>query len=272
MPDIQSLSFAFSPCPNDTFIFAAMVKGYLGHGAISPPALLDIEELNQVAGRRTHDVVKVSVAAYPQFAEDYQILPSGAALGLNVGPLLVRAKTAPPSPPEGAAILIPGERTTANLLLKEFYPHIAGRTPTLFSEIIPAIQTGKCQYGLLIHEGRFTYQSSGLELVADLGKLWTERYGLPIPLGVICARRDLPEGLKQQLAQRIRESIRYARAHLEEVRDYVAQHAQELSPEVQAQHIELYVNDFSLDLGPTGRRAIERLLHVAGFAGEGYIL
>ncbi|PID90459.1 MAG: 1,4-dihydroxy-6-naphthoate synthase [Bacteroidetes bacterium] len=261
MRTLRDLDFAFSPCPNDTYIFGALVEGLMGDNwRIARPTLLDIEELNRAANKGLYDVVKVSVAAYPLFADQYDILPCGGALGFGVGPLVVRAKNAPQTPPEGASILIPGEQTTANLLLSTFYPQVGERRVKLFSEIMPAIAAGECEYGVIIHEGRFTYRSHGLELVSDLGELWTEQYGLPIPLGVICVHRDMEQGLKGMVADGIRKSLAYAHAHPEGVAGYIAKNAQELSEEVQLEHIRLYVNDFSMDLGELGWEAIRRLV------------
>ena len=251
----DNLQWAYSPCPNDTFIFGALAGGKLPNThSIPEPQLLDIEQLNTLAQQGSADVIKVSAALYAEVQESYQILPAGSALGYGVGPLLVARQPIVVTPE--CSVAIPGRKTTANMLLSCFYPHLERREPVLFSEIEGAVQRGEYDLGLLIHEGRFTYQERGLVKIADMGQLWEARYGIPIPLGVICIRRTLPEPLKREVAEAIRASLLYARAHPDDIWPYVRQHAQVMDDSVMHSHIALYVNDFSLELGPAGRSAI----------------
>lgn len=262
-----NLRWAFSPCPNDTFTFGALVLGLLPeYPQIPTPQHLDIDQLNALAAVGGADVVKVSTAAYRYVAADYQVLESGAALGFGVGPLLVSRAGWEMGKASQCRVAIPGERTTANALLSHFYPALQQKEVYVFSEIEQAVNSGAADLGLLIHEGRFTYQSKGLACVADLGALWEEEYGIPIPLGVICARRSLDEAVKVRVAHAIQASVQYAWVHSERIWDYVLAHAAEMDRDVVRQHIELYVTRFSESLGAEGRAAVLRL---GGLGGEG---
>jgi len=256
---MSELTFGFSPCPNDTFAFHALVHGLVDAPARVRPVLLDIEELNRRAHDGELDLTKLSFGALPAVADRYAMLRSGAALGRGVGPLVVARE--PLSLAEAAAgpIAIPGRETTAFLLLRLLAPELGEPVELRYDEILGAVACGDVSAGLIIHESRFTYAEHGLVKVADLGELWEARSGLPIPLAAICARRDLDEDLRAQLEAAIRASVEYAFAHPEASREYVRAHSQELSDEVCDRHIALYVNGFSVDLGDEGLAAIEAL-------------
>lgn len=221
----------------------------------------DIEVLNAGVMEHLPDVSKISCAVLPAIAKHYRLLDSGAALGRGNGPLLVRRK-GEQSPLRHIAV--PGEHTTANALVKRLFPEIEQRTPMLFSDIAAAVERGEFDGGVLIHEGRFVYERRHLELVADLGLEWEARTQLPLPLGGIVVRRELPEDVQQRVERVLRRSVEYAFAHPMTSREFVKQHAQELEDDVIDKHISLFVNDFSLSLGDEGRAAMEALtgLHV----------
>ena len=248
------LRLAISPCPNDTFMFDAMINGRINtEGLKFEVDYLDIEQLNAAAAEQKYDITKCSTALLSAIYDHYSLLDSGSALGRGNGPLLVRRKGF-----EGAlhSIVVPGLHTTANMLIERLFPEIERRTPRLFSEIADAVAAGEYDGGVLIHEGRFVYQRYNLELVADLGLEWERRTSLPLPLGSIVARRDLDSEVVERV---LRRSIEYAFANPMASRDYVKQHAQELEDRVIDSHIALFVNDFSLSLGDEGRRAVEML-------------
>ncbi len=217
---------------------------------------LDIEQLNAAALDQRYDITKCSTALLPAIYDRYVLLDSGSALGRGNGPLLVRRKgdTAPLR-----HIAVPGEHTTANALVKSLFPEIESRTPRLFSEIAASVERGEYDGGVLIHEGRFVYHKSNLELVADLGVEWERRTTLPLPLGSIVASRELDDRTVSEFEALLHRSIAYAFAHPTISRDYIKQHAQELDDAVIDSHIALFVNDYSLSLGEEGRRAIEQL-------------
>jgi 1,4-dihydroxy-6-naphthoate synthase len=249
-----TLSLGFSPCPNDTFVFHALV-----HGLVDGPPVdvtyADIDVLNGLALRGALDVVKVSYAVLPRL-RGYTLLGSGGALGRGCGPLVLTAAPATADALRGATIAVPGEDTTAYLLLRLWDPGFAGVKVMPFDTIMPAVAAGEVDAGLVIHESRFTYPSYGLHLVADLGDWWEGETGLPIPLGAIVARPE--HAAEAEVA--IRRSVEYAWAHPEASRDYVLAHSQELAPQVVDAHIALYVSEFTRDLGDEGRRAVETLL------------
>jgi 1,4-dihydroxy-6-naphthoate synthase len=237
--DRPALNFAFSPCPNDTFAFHALVHG-LVPGPPVTPHLDDIEALNIRAGTAAAEVTKVSIAAYGHGLGDRLVLlRAGGAAGFGVGPIVV-ARSARAV---GGRIAIPGEGTTAALLLRQL-----GRFDTVvmrFDQIEEAVLRGEADCGVLIHEGRFTYQAKGLTLLADLGSVWEERMHCPLPLAAIAIRRDLAPQHAAVIDRALRDSVDYAFAHPEASRDYVAAHAQEMDPDVTARHIKLYVNDYT---------------------------
>ena len=254
----MGLSLAISPCPNDTFVFSAWV-----HGQVPGPAVdvtfADIDVCNQTA--RSYDLAKVSYAALPELLDDYALLPCGGALGHGVGPLvLARSQD---QQLEGATIAVPGERTTAYLLLRLWRKGF--RVVVMpFEQIMPAVRDGAVDAGLVIHESRFTYPSYGLVCLQDLGAWWEEDTGLPIPLGAIVARRSLDTAA---LTETIRASVEHAWASPASSAAYVAAHSQEMDPVVCQQHIELYVNAFTADLGEAGYSAVEALLGRAASEG-----
>jgi 1,4-dihydroxy-6-naphthoate synthase len=255
------LELAFSPCPNDTFIFDALVHGRLDE-AWHPDTvhLADVEALNRRALDGLADVTKLSFGTLPLVADRYQVLDAGSALGFGCGPLLIARNQQMPADWKGKKVAIPGRNTTANLLLSLALPGIVDKVEMLFSEIEEAVAKGHVDAGLIIHESRFTYAAKGLHALMDLGDWWERAYRLPVPLGCIVVRRSLPEALKLEIEHSIRRSVEYAFANPEASKDYVACHAQEMNPEVMQQHIELYVNRFSISLGLEARQAIEQML------------
>lgn len=257
----MKIRIGFSPCPNDTFIFDALVNGKIDtKGYQFEPVLADVEELNRMAIEGDLDITKISVGAYPFVANNYVMLDSGAALGNGVGPLLVTA-SGNFDPQDGEArVAIPGVSTTANLLLTLFMPHLKNKQPMLFSEIESAVLNGYCDAGVLIHEGRFTYQQKGLKLAFDLGQAWEEKFQIPLPLGCICASRRLGKSHIMKLDSMISASVRFAFHHPESSKQYVSMHAQEMDPFVVKQHIDLYVNEYSVALGTRGRAAISTMI------------
>ena len=261
------LSLGFSPCPNDTFIFDALVHERVESGLPLRVRLEDVETLNQLARDGILDVSKVSYGVLPDLTADYVLLRSGGALGRGCGPLLVSRRPLGQEELKTARIAIPGRATTANLLLRLFAPAAAEGVEMVYSEIMPAVAAGEVDAGLIIHESRFTYPEHGLVKVADLGEWWEGTTGLPIPLGGIVARRTLGEPMISLIESAIRASVEYAFAHPDASRTYVRAHAQELSDEVTRQHIDLYVNDYSVDLGEHGEKAVRELFRRAEAAG-----
>ncbi len=254
----MSIKLSISPCPNDTFMFDAIINRRIDlMGLDIEVEYHDIEVLNSHAMERRADITKCSTALLPAIEDSYRLLDSGAALGRGNGPLLVRRK-GDTTPIEHIAV--PGEHTTANALIKRLFPEIKRRTPMLFSEIAKAVERGEFDAGVLIHEGRFVYERENLELIADLGLEWERREGLPLPLGSIVAARDLEGGVAERFETLLRESIAYAFAHPEVSRDFIKSHAQEMEDSVIDRHIALFVNEFSLTLGDEGREAVRRLI------------
>lgn len=248
-----------SPCPNDTFAFDALINGRIVHDFDLAVEYHDIEVLNKGVLRGEPDISKISYSVYPQIADRYVLLDSGSALGRGNGQLLVR-RTGERSPIRRVAS--PGLNTTANALLVRYFPNVEQVEPMLFSEIAEAVERGEVDAGVLIHEGRFVYERRQLELVADLGQLWEQETGMPLPLGAIVAKRELGSGQIAAFEQLLAESVRYAMAHPAASREFVKEHAQELEGEVIDKHIALFVNDFTISLGDEGRRAVERLTSV----------
>lgn len=257
------LSIAFSPCPNDTFAFYAWTHGLIPGAPPVDITFADVDVTNGAAERGEFDVVKVSYAALPWLLDQYALLPSGGALGRGCGPLVL---TAGRTDLRGASIVVPGERTTAYLLFRLWAVNQGvGEISVLpFPEIMPAVRDGKYDAGLVIHEARFTYGNYGLTNVVDLGAWWESDTGLPIPLGAILARRTLDVGGLGAVA---RASVEHAFANPSASAQFVAEHASEMDPDVQARHIALYVNEFSIDLGDEGYAAIEALLNRAAVEG-----
>lgn len=256
----MKLTLGFSPCPNDTFIFDALVNGKIDtEGLQFEPVLEDVETLNRWALEGKLDVSKLSFPALFRTADQYRILNAGSALGNGVGPLLISKEPVSAEQVNAQRIAIPGENTTANFLLHFAFPQAANRTPVLFSDIEDSVLNGSFDLGLIIHENRFTYAQRGLHKVLDLGEYWEKETGLPIPLGCIAARRSLPVAIHEKVDRLIRQSLEAAFAQYPALPPYVEQHAQAMDKTVMRQHIDLYVNKFSLDLGAAGRKAIEQL-------------
>lgn len=258
----QTLTLGYSPCPNDTFIFYALVHRKVG--AEIPEVkelLLDVETLNQMALHAELDVTKVSFHAYGFLREHYTLLSSGSAIGRGCGPLVVARDRTTMEELRGKTIAIPGRLTTAYLLLQLYDPALAKKSVAMpFDMIMSAVKDGTVDAGLIIHESRFTYQEYSLSRIIDLGEWWEGDTGLPLPLGCIVARKSLGTELIEKLDKAVRKSIEYAFSHREETGGYIKGHAQELADAVIEQHINLYVNDYSLALGEEGLRAVDELL------------
>jgi 1,4-dihydroxy-6-naphthoate synthase len=260
----MKLSLGFSPCPNDTFIFEALVHGKVDTEGVSFDWFLaDVEELNHRAMEGTVDVTKMSFHAYALAASNYLILDSGSALGRNNGPLVVSRHKMYPDELDNALIAIPGKYTTANLLFSIFWPGASRKREYLFSDIPEAVMSGEADAGLIIHETRFTYLSLGLQKVADTGEYWEKMTGLPVPLGGIVVNRSVSEDIAGKVSRSIRRSIEYARADPSASIDFIRRHAREIDSKVTKDHISLYVNEFSLSLGLEGKAAIAKLYSVA---------
>ncbi len=260
----MKLTLGFSPCPNDTFIFEAMVHGRVDtEGLEFNWFLADVEELNRRALEGTVDITKMSYHAYARAAAGYLILDSGSALGRSNGPLVVSRRPISPGELDNALIAIPGLYTTANLLFSIFWPGATRKREYLFSDIPEAVLSGEADAGLIIHETRFTYRAMGLGLVADTGTMWEEMTGLPVPLGGIVVNRSLDPEVAAKVSRTIKRSIGYARTSPRESAAFIRRHARETEEEIAREHIKLYVNDFSLSLGEEGRQAIRKLFAVA---------
>ncbi len=265
---IEKLAVAYSTCPNDTFIFHALAHGLIEcEGIAFDTVLKDVEALNQDARLGRYEISKLSFAAIGNLAESYGLLRSGAALGRGCGPLIVARPGFDPSRLKSVAIAAPGLWTTACMLLGLYLGEKPNAVPMRFDKIMPAVQRGEFEAGVIIHEGRFTYGEYGLISLMDLGQWWEEETGLPIPLGGICAARSLGEETVAKAETAIRQSVVYAREHPGAADAYIRRHAAEMSESVVASHIELYVNDFSIDLGEEGEKAVEKLFALAGKAG-----
>ena len=265
MTSDKDLSLGYSPCPNDCFIFYALAHEKVPSELSWQVRLEDVEALNQLARQGALDVTKISYHAYGHLTDDYIMLRSGGALGNGVGPLIVTKE--PLAELSGKRVAIPGGLTTANLLLKLSQPDNVDIVELRYDKIMPAVAAGEVDAGLIIHESRFTYTNYGLKKHLDLGEWWEKETGLPLPLGGIMARRSLGEERLAHIQEVIRTSLRYSTAHRAEAQPYIAAHAQEMSAEVMKQHINLYVNDYSLDVGETGERAVRTLLRRASEKG-----
>ena len=252
----MKLSLHISPCPNDTFAFDAIINRRLAHDFDLAVEYHDIEVLNEGVLRGEADISKISYAVYPLIADRYRLLDSGSALGRGNGQLLVRRKG---ETGKIRKVLSPGLNTTANALLKRYFPDVEDVEQRLFSEIAEAVERGEADAGGLIHEGRFVYERRNLELVADLGKLWEAETNLPLPLGAIVAKRDLDEDIVSKFEKLLAESVQYAFDNRLASRAFVKEHAQELEDDVIESHISLFVNDYTLSLGSEGREAVRRL-------------
>ncbi|PJN24159.1 1,4-dihydroxy-6-naphthoate synthase [Kitasatospora sp. CB02891] len=268
----EPLSVAYSPCPNDTFVFHAWAHGLVA-GADAPEVrFADIDVTNGLAERGELDVLKISYGQLPWVLDEYALLPCGGALGRGCGPLVLTAGPVGAAGLAGRRVAVPSERSTAYLLFRlwaaEAVPGGFGEIVVLpFHEIMPAVRDGRVDAGLVIHEARFTYQQYGLHCLADMGEAWEAATGLPIPLGAIVARRSLGAERLRELAGTVRSSVRQAWADPAASREYVLAHAQEMDPAVAEQHIGLYVNEFTADLGEDGYAAVRGLLTRAAEQG-----
>ncbi|HSB32017.1 MAG TPA: 1,4-dihydroxy-6-naphthoate synthase [Candidatus Sulfobium mesophilum] len=262
---MKPLSLGYSPCPNDTFIFFPLVHGKVDTDGLTFREILeDVETLNQMARESRLDITKASFRAFGHLRDDYCLLHSGGALGKGCGPLVVAREELDVPDLRDKTIAIPGALTTAYLLLQIFAPAIGENIKIMpFNEIIGAVVRGEVDAGLIIHESRFTFEKAGLKKVIDLGDWWEKETGNPIPLGAILARRKLGPGLIDKIDRFIRSSVEYAFAHRDESLSYIKQHAQELQDDVINQHINLYVNEFSLEIGTEGERAVKELFRRA---------
>lgn len=262
---IMKLTLGFSPCPNDTFIFDALVNKKIDtEGLEVEPVLEDVQTLNEWALQGKLDITKISYGVLPLIVENYIVLNAGGALGKGVGPLFITRNDGDVKPVEEMTIAIPGEQTTAHMLFSLAYPQVRKKKFLLFSEIEDAILNGQVDAGVIIHENRFTYQDKGLLKLADLGEYWETTTSNPIPLGGIVMKRSLDAVLQRRADSLIRKSLEYSFAHYPAVTDYVKQHAQEMSEAVMRQHIDLYVNNYSLELGTDGRSAVKKFLEIYG--------
>lgn len=257
---MRELTFGYSPCPNDTFAFHALTHGLVDAPFRVTPVLLDIEELNRRAHNGEFDLTKMSVGAFAAVGDRYRLLRSGAALGHGVGPLVVTRTPMALDDAVRGRVAIPGRETTAYRLLRLAAPSLANVVELRYDRILHAVESGEVDAGLIIHESRFTYMQHGLHKVVDLGDWWERETNLPVPLAGICVRSDLDRHTSDAAERAIRASVQYAFDNPAASREYVQAHAQEMSPDVQAQHIALYVNEHSLDIGDEGLRAIERLV------------
>ena len=264
----MALSLAASPCPNDTFVFHALVHGLIPGTPEVDLTFADVDVTNTAAERGEFDLVKVSYAALPWLLDDYELLHTGGALGRGCGPLVLARE--PGQDLSGATVAIPGTRTTAYLLFHLWAEKTIGEKRinvevVPFHEIMPGVAAGRFDAGLVIHEARFTYPRHGLVSLADLGEWWEADTGLPIPLGAILAKRETVD--PAEATEWIRKSVSMAWANPDASRDFVLANAQEMEPEVIQQHIDLYVNEFTLDLGRDGLAAADALLQRSAAAG-----
>ncbi len=256
---MKPLTLGYSPCPNDTFIFAALVNSWCPERQphFAEPLLEDVETLNRLAFEQRLAVTKLSFHALGHLLDDYCALSVGGALGRGCGPLLVAAGDRTLETIGGGRVAVPGAYTTAALLFSLFFPAAIDTVEMRFDRIMPAVAAGEVDGGVIIHESRFTYREHGLTCLQDLGAWWEETTGLPIPLGCIAARRTLGERILAGVEERIRESLLFAHRYPQRCRDYIRRHAQETEEAVIDDHIGLYVNEYSLDLGAAGRSAVE---------------
>jgi len=262
----MKLTLGFSPCPNDTFIFDALVNKKIDTEGLELDVVLeDVETLNKWSFEKKLDITKLSYPAFFQNLDKYVLLNSGAALGKGVGPLLISKHNIQHSTFnfQQATIALPGKNTTANLLFSFAYPVVKNKKHMIFSAIEESVLNEQTELGVIIHENRFTYQQKGLHKVTDLGEFWEEKMHAPIPLGGIAVKRSIDKEMSLKIDGLIRKSIEFAFSNYPLITEYVKQHSQEMSEDVMRQHIELYVNNFSIDLGNNGKQAIETLYKIA---------
>ncbi len=259
----MKFSLGFSPCPNDTFIFDALVNNKIDtEGLAFDVVLEDVQTLNQWALEGKLDFSKISYGVLPLVLDNYILLNSGGALGKGVGPLLITNSKFEITDWEHASIAIPGKNTTAHLLFALVHHNAKNKQFMVFHEIEGAVLSGKVDFGVIIHENRFTYQDKGLKKIMDLGEYWEQQLKVPIPLGGIIANRKMDKELSLKVDRLIKKSLEYAFANYPFITDYVQQHSQEMSEAVMRQHIDLYVNNYSLELGEDGKKAVLKLMEV----------
>jgi len=264
----MKLSLGFSPCPNDTFIFDAMIHQKIDTEGLDFEVIMeDVEQLNLMAFSKKLDITKLSYHAFAYALEDYALLNSGSALGNNCGPLLIAKKPLSDEVIKKAKIAIPGKFTTANFLLSLAFPENHNKVEMLFSKIEDAVLSEKVDAGLIIHENRFTYTAKGLVKLIDLGEFWESSTRLPIPLGGIVVKRSLPISVQQKVDRVLKRSVEFALNNPKQTLDFVSQYAQEMDEKVMFQHIELYVNNYTVDLGNTGKKAVQQLFETANEKG-----
>lgn len=266
----MKLTIGFSPCPNDTFIFDALIHHKIDTEGLDFEVFYDdVETLNQKAFRGELDITKLSYHAFAYAANKYVLLDAGSALGFGVGPMLIckgnaeALKTRLETGDISLKMGIPGKYTTANFLLSLAYPNATNKQELVFSDIENAVLDGRVDVGLIIHENRFTYQDKGLHKIIDLGDYWEKRTGCAIPLGGIVANRNLPLDVQHKINRIIKRSVEFAFANPKSGLEYIRSHAQEMSEEVMYKHIDLYVNKFSVDLGEEGKKAVKLLFETA---------
>ena len=260
----SSITLGFSPCPNDCFIFDAMLQGKIDTEGLEFEVFMeDVETLNQKAFKGELDVTKLSYHAYAHLTKNYQLLNAGSALGNGCGPLLISANNQQLTTVNHLKIAIPGKYTTANFLLSLAFPEAKNKVEMVFSEIEDAVLSGKVDAGLIIHENRFTYEQKGLKKIIDLGEYWEELAKAPIPLGGIVIKRNFSDEVKKKFDRVLRKSVEYAFANPKSSLNFVKANAQEMSEEVMYKHIDLYVNNYSVDLGEEGKRAVQLLFDKA---------
>ena len=265
---MNKINIGFSTCPNDTYIFDAMIHQKINtEGLEFDIHLGDVEELNTKAFNNDLDVTKISYHAYSKIADNYLLLDAGSALGYKNGPLLISKYKIYPDELKNVKIAIPGLNTTANLLLSIAFPDSKNKKEYLFSDIEEAVLSNEVDAGLIIHENRFTYEQKGLKKIIDLGEYWEQETGLPIPLGGIAVNRNLDNDLQLKINRVLKRSVEYAFENPKSAYPFIKQYAQEMSEEVMYKHIELYVNDFTIDLGKNGREAIKVLFEKAIASG-----
>lgn len=258
----QIFQIGFSPCPNDTFIFNALVNNKIDTGNLQfEPVLEDVQTLNQWAIEGKLPITKLSYGVLPLVLPQYNLLNSGSALGRGVGPLLITNEALKNKKVEDCLIAVPGENTTAHLLFSIAYPNAKNKVFIRYDEIENFVLAGK-GLGVIIHENRFTYMDKGLLKITDLGDYWEQTTGNPIPLGGIVIKKSVPLPLQKLTDSLIKQSIEYAFSFYPQLNDYIRSHAQEMSEDVMRSHIDLYVNKFSLDLGEEGKAAVRKLMDV----------
>lgn len=264
MNSTTKLTLGFSPCPNDCFIFDALVHGKIDTGNLKFDVVMeDVETLNKMALKGQLDITKLSYHAYAYCLKEYILLKSGSALGFNCGPLLIAKEPIRNNTFQIKTVAIPGKYTTANFLLSLAFPQLSNKVEYLFSDIEDAVLNEEVDAGLIIHENRFTYEDKGLHKIMDLGEFWDDLIKAPIPLGGICMLRQHDIKLLNQVNTLIKNSVQFAFDDPESSMSYVKQHAQEMNETVMKKHIQLYVNPFSLDLGETGTKAVNLLFKKA---------